>query len=589
MSVKRGAMPFIRAVKNHVPGRSLSALCTLSLEEDLFLHDHTLGRSIAKLDSALLSLPIVPMTVSMEIVAEAAAYLFPELQFVGMRDVRAYHWILLKEKEVQLELESEFKQTVDGFTEVEVTLQIGGSKGAPAMVGTMLLAPSRPIAPTIGSIRLHDEGHSHWQPEEIYRTGMFHGPTFQAIVDVERRGSDGCVAKMRSPGLDRFFSSTPTPSFVAEPVLLDAAGQLIGLWTLETLESGFVVFPYRLETLEFFGPTLLAGEVVTCQARCTLQEGGRVMSDIDLVDQLGALRIRLTGWEDKRFELPRELYQFILNPSDHPLSKSWEVPLAGHPQPQRYRCQRVGEWGRWGSHSEFWETVLAHLILNPRERELWDGRIGPERRRRDWLLGRVAAKEAVISLMSDHFGLTLAPADVEIATDHEGRPYVVHSQETWGLPDDVSINISIAHSDGMVVSVAGVNSASSVLPISTLGVGVDLEPKESEAENFSDIAFTADEQKLLDTLENGELECWSLRLWCAKEALGKALGCGLSGGLHNLVATQINSQDGVISMKIRGALAERFSTLADRSIQVFTAQDGKWLVASVLDTYSLRS
>lgn len=568
----------------------------MSLEEDLFLHDHTLGRGIAALDKTLLALPIVPLTVSMEIIAEAAAYLFPELQLIGMRAVRAYHWLLLEEESLCLELEAAYQKSVAEIVEVEVTLRIQGKADGgnhPALVGTMLLAPMRPAPQPAAHIPLHDERRSSWQEEEIYHTGMFHGPTFQAITAVERCGSDGCTARMQNPIPRRFFASDQNPEFVAEPILLDAAGQLIGLWTLETLERGFVVFPYRLEKLEFFGAPLLPGETVTCQARCTLQEGERVLSDIELVDEMGDLRIRLTGWEDKRFHIPRELYQFILNPNEFPLSRRWDAPLASYPHPGRYRCHCVGEWGHWGSHAEFWETVLAHLVLTPRERKAWEARTGPNGRRRDWLLGRVAVKEAVISLLRDNFALSLAPADIEIAANDKGRPFVEHSQANWRLPAGISIQVSIAHSDGMVVAIAGVNEVPASPPSTSLGVGIDLEPLESEAESFADIAFTADEQRLLNalpvTLANGGTAGWSLRLWCAKEALGKALGCGLGGGLHNIVASHINSQDGVIRMKIRGTLAEQFPMFADKTIRVFTTIDDNRLVATVLDAYSLEA
>jgi phosphopantetheinyl transferase len=563
-----------------VPGQILAAECTLSLEEDLFLHDHTLGRAISRLDPTLLALPIVPLTVSMEILAEAAVYLFPKLVLVGMRDVRAYRWILLEKLSIRLELDAQCKRIAPEGVEVEVTLLAAGKSGddvTPVLVGTMLLAPTWPAPPAVSPVVLQDERPSHWKPGQIYTQGMFHGPSFQAIMAVDRIAADGSVATMQALTSDDFFRSCQTPAFVAEPVLLDAAGQLIGLWTLETLESAFVVFPYHLETLAFYGPPFLAGELVTCQAQSRLQEGGRIMSDIDLVDQQGILRVRLTGWEDKRFHIPRQLYQFILNPSQHPLSETWARPLAGYPQAEGYCCQRVGEWGSWGSHFDFWEKIMAYCVLGPRERELWAAFSGPERRRRDWLLGRVAAKEAVIHLLRDLYSLELAPVDVEITADAEGRPYV---QGEWLAHIKQSINVSIAHSDGMVVAMAGLG-----VPAAPLGIGIDLEPVESDAENFADIAFTPEERKLLEPLD--ETDCWALRLWCGKEAVGKALGRGLSCGLHSIVATQIDSTQGVVQMRIEGTLAERFPLLAGSQIRAFTAQDSGWIVASVLDSLSL--
>ena len=39
-----------------------------------------------------------------------------------------------------------------------------------------------------------------------------------------------------------------------DPVLLDAAGQLIGFWAADELERGRVVFPFRLAALDVYAP-----------------------------------------------------------------------------------------------------------------------------------------------------------------------------------------------------------------------------------------------------------------------------------------------------------------------------------------------
>ena len=46
--------------------------------------------------------------------------------------------------------------------------------------------------------------------------------------------------------------------------------------------------------------------------------------------------------------------------------------------------------------------------------------------------------------------------------------------------------------------------------------------------------FHPDEIAWLDALDDAECEHWFFRLWCAKEALLKAHGHGISFGLHKL-------------------------------------------------------
>src|SRR5262249_54925837 len=71
------SFPFVGTVTKFVPNQSLTALRELNIEEDLFLKDHTLGRRVSVADEGLLGLPIVPLTVSMEMLAEAGAAVVP--------------------------------------------------------------------------------------------------------------------------------------------------------------------------------------------------------------------------------------------------------------------------------------------------------------------------------------------------------------------------------------------------------------------------------------------------------------------------------------------------------------------------------
>lgn len=558
----------------YVPGEALVAECTLDLAEDRFLHDHTLGREIATQDAGLLALPIVPLTVSMEILAEAAAALRPDLVFVEMRDVRAYRWIMLDRGRLRLRISAE--RVVDGPTPAfRVTLHEADEPAAsehtlPIIEGEMVMGAQRPAPPPVAPLALQDEGPSRWREDRVYDEGMFHGPAFRAITEVTRRGSDGSVAAMQTPPLDGFLRSWPAPPFVAEPVLMDAAGQLIGLWTLENLESGFVVFPYRLARLTFFGPPFAPGERLTCRARTELLDGGRVTSDIDLVDASGVLRVRLLGWEDKRFHLSRRLYQFILRPGRNALSDPWPGAVDSA-APDAPVCRYIGEWGGWESNFDFWARVLAYLALAPQERMIWETLAGPQQRRREWLLGRIAAKEAVVELVRKRYGLALAPADVWVETDEHGAPHV---NGHWLDQIDRPIALSIAHSAGQALALAAWRG-----PEAAIGVGIDFELASRPTEEFAAVAFTPEEQALLAAQAAGDAT-WPLRLWCAKEALGKAVGLGLPGP-YSVVATALDTASGALQLTLAGTLAAQLPAWAGHRFTAATTTDNGLVVATV--------
>jgi hypothetical protein len=87
------AYPLLGSIVSRTPGEELVARRTFDPAKDLYLRDHTLGRAVSDADPDLLPLAIMPLTMSLEILAEAAASLMPGRTVVGLRDVRAHRWI----------------------------------------------------------------------------------------------------------------------------------------------------------------------------------------------------------------------------------------------------------------------------------------------------------------------------------------------------------------------------------------------------------------------------------------------------------------------------------------------------------------
>lgn len=575
-----GQMPFLRDVRTFTPGQELDARCTLDVAEDLFMRDHTLGREVSQLDPDLLGLPIVPLTVTMEILAEAGAVLAPGQVLVEMRDLRAYRWIILEEGATTLQVTATRRAGADaGEFDVAVRVLPAGeaspaSPPPPVAEATVVFAAAYPEPPAVAPLVLQDERPSQWQADSLYRDGMFHGPTFRAVKTIDRVGSSGLVATMQAMPTDRFLHSDPSPGFIAEPILLDAAGQLVGFWTLETLEQGFVVFPYRLKSLRFYGPSLPAGQQVTCQVRSTLLENLVMTSDIDILDEAGRLRMRLDAWDDKRFDIPRRFYRFILSRGEAQLSEPWEAPLVGFPGGQGFQARKLSGLAVdfFQAHYGLWEKTLAHLALTRSEREVWRAMTGPDRRRIDWLLGRVAAKEALAAYLHATHDLNLKIADIEILSDERGSPYAIGDWSTE------PIALTIAHAGGVAVALAGPVRPDGAMP----GIGVDLEPVQRQDSSFADVAFTAQEQSVLADLDDSLADKWPLRVWCAKEAVGKALGYGLAAGPHSVTVEHIEPSTGFVYMNLEGTLVDLFPNLSGERIAAYTARENGWVLASVL-------
>ena len=221
------------------------------------------------------------------------------------------------------------------------------------------------------------------------------------------------------------LSDDDAPAFVLDPVLLDAAGQLIGFWAAQRLDRAKVVFPFRMAALDLYAPPPQPGAALSCAASIALHGDQLVSSDIDVADAAGACVMRIQGWEDKRYDVP-DRFRALSSPDRlAPLSSPWEAPL----EPYRdlpataIRCRRLD--ARLGADAALWKQVWAARVLSRRERELFAALRYPEPRRLEWLAARTAGKEAVADLVRDATGIDLWPAEIELLTDERGAPVVV--------------------------------------------------------------------------------------------------------------------------------------------------------------------
>jgi phosphopantetheinyl transferase len=190
----------------------------------------------------------------------------------------------------------------------------------------------------------------------------------------------------------------------------------------------------------------------------------------------------------------------------------------------------------------------------------------PERRRLEWLLGRIAAKDAVREFVQRRFHLNVHPADVEILPDPSGRPVVAGS---WtGQVPRVPL-VSISHVDGSAVAVLTDGEGIS-------GVGVDLERSGRMKPEMEKVAFGARELEMLESVDPVEREAWALRLWCAKEASAKATGCEVGPVSEELIIEGIDRD--------RGTVFLRFTSLKTGSVMLSaeTAREGQWIVATCI-------
>ncbi|MCO6437631.1 MAG: polyketide synthase dehydratase domain-containing protein [Phycisphaerae bacterium] len=558
------SLAFAGQIVEHDPGNAIAVVRDMDLSEDVYLLDHHFDPDTSEYDRDRDTLNVVPMTVSVAMMAEVAALLVPGQRVVGVRGVQAGKWVDVEPSGPRVTLRITGRV---GPNENEVRTAIyranaskdDGDQARSSSVAeaTILLARDypRPAAPQVEPlVAERTPSHTARQMYDLHR--MFHGPRFQGVVALDAIGENGLSAQLEVLPFDNLFASNPNPRFHVDPFLLDAAGQLVGYWPVEFLSEGFVLFPIRLEELTLHRENLHPGERATCHLRVRSVAHRQFVADMDIVDGDGRLWMRIKGWEDWRFHWPRSFYDFWRFPREGIASDAvaLDVPGSSH----HVEVRRMAAEGEL--RAALWEKLWAYLICSRRElAEFLSMAEGP--RRTEWIVGRSAAKDAVRSLVQRETGLKLYPADVEIEHDAAGRPV---ASGRWQSMVGKAPQVSIAHKGRLAIAAAA-----------DAEVGVDLESVASRADGFLEAAFTSEERVLLQ--ESGLLDDeWISRAWAAKEAAGKAWGVGLSGDPKSLRVAEVDRTSGLF------VIAARKSAGEDRRAAVQTTCDGGYVVALAL-------
>lgn len=213
-------------------------------------------------------------------------------------------------------------------------------------------------------------------------------------------------------------------------------------------------------------------------------------------------------------------------------------------------------------------ATLAATTLTAQEYSFWSQMRAVEKRRNEWLLGRFAAKQAVQALLENAVP-PLRPNDIEIVPDPHGRPTVMLHRSAPPLP-----SISIAHSHGVAIALA--------VRRSRARVGIDIEKVSARSLDFETIAFSCDERELLKGMPPEQGREWALRMWCAKEAVGKALGKGLSAGLLAFHIVQVDFAGGQVAVQLRDAALRHFPQFSGESFHVYTSREFDFVFSAII-------
>lgn len=515
----------------------LVATRNIDVNFDHFLHHHTLGPCPSRLDHSLLALPVVPFTFSMEIIAEAArALVGAEYQVIGMRDLRGTQWLALDRGTLAIRIQARVvNDPVPDRASVHVAIydaaDTGTKKGIPLFEGKVLVATrQRPIAfePLSRPAQMNPTRQT---AATLYSTGMFHGPMLQGVTAIHGWWETGIEAELTVLPTAPFFAGHPQAVLSTDAGLLDAAGQLVGYWLSEKFGSDFNCFPFLVKAFDIGGPWPASGQRLTCRGQIQFTSTTQLEAAFVIYDAAGQPFAQLLGWTDRYFRIPESFYRVRLDPWHAELSSA--APIPG----QNVAVARVEPFadGFLDDGGAIWKRVLAHLVLGREEREQFNALVDGSGRRGEWLLGRIAAKELLRRWARDHHQVDLAPADVTIHNDAEGKPHAVCSALAAAVPD-----ISISHQNGVAIA---------AIADPGFAVGIDLQHiPDSSAANLVALRFAAREKEILERYAGEDKQRAVTVMWSAKEAAAKSAGQGLFSAMQEWIVQSLDADAGAITV-----------------------------------------
>lgn len=421
--------------------------------------------------------PLVPMTGIIEMLAAEAEALVPGTVAVRVESIRAFRWLAVEPPAsvaVRAVIDHDATAAAPAGTTVVKTSVEGHARAVVHVAAAFPASPDPSAGPVRGEIPVPVA------PERIYvERHLFHGPEYQGIRALHF-GTDGVTGRLESQS--------------APGALLDNAGQLFGLWMATRVDRDRLVLPTSIDRISFFGPRPEPGTPVDCVVNCTSLTDQAVRADLELTVG-GVVWCRIEGWEDRRFQSDDRLFLVLRKPKELPLAEE---------QPGGWVLVREG----WPDSAS--RDVVMRRFLGQDERADYAGR-NPNVQR-TWLLGRIAAKDAVRTLLWSGGAGTIFPVEVTVANDDRGRPVVT-------APGQADVRVSIAHTAGLGVAIAA----------DGIDVGIDIERVEPRPASFEATALTPGERERLAAGPPGDRDRTLTRWWAAKEAAAKADGTGMDG------------------------------------------------------------
>ncbi|MBS2007130.1 MAG: polyketide synthase dehydratase domain-containing protein [Cyanobacteria bacterium SZAS TMP-1] len=506
--------PFLRRsrITRLDSGATTEMILNLNLATDLYLLDHAIGGKVSAMAGTRVYL--VPLMVTLEIMAEAALAQIMGGVPVRLENVRAYRRIVVDAQGLTLKAVAvqDFAASTDADGRERISVTLSDASDPATVYATAdylfdndyhqeLVAKTLELGAAAAPSRLVKPGDYYGDAPMT----MFHGPSMQAVKAIELVGNRTISGQASAQPAARWMAGIDTSNFLIHPLLMDNASQFVLFYLYEKELSATALLPFLIESVDILrDPTELPATAKVTAVLPTLTE--RATEAALEVEVDGAVILKINGINSRRVLLSPLWEQFVLNPTVATLG----TPVAVHNQIIDKGVIVQVEQSVLPDDDVILEWCVDYLLTRA-EQTLWRDGGRTKKRKLDWLLGRIAAKEAVRKLVQNLIGQVLGPHDIEIINIDSGAPVVRFTSGV--LPE---ILVSISHTQGLAVALA--------TPAGAVKPGIDAEVIREREPSFARTFLKPHELSYLAGCPQDRVNAELTRFWSAKEALYKASG-----------------------------------------------------------------
>lgn len=315
---------------------------SLDLSKHKLMYDHAMGGV----------LPVVPFTMSLELLAEIGALLIkPTTNALTILEAKGNQWLDFETNSLPIKIQAVFDETETSEKIVSIKVYRDSDKNelaVPAFEGKLSYAISPKKVPVI------DLGTTKSLPSismsDFYKDHLFHGTCFTSMHTIHFWNDKGVSAEFKMPDLSQALEGITKPAFVIPGPMLDSTGQLMAYWLYEMGMSNYAIFPFQLGSFEQYSPFPPAGSTFQCKAKIS-KAASVITGSFEFIDANGNCIGKLNDFRLRIF-IHEWIPLFLMNRLDQG-------------NPETLTADFLSEGGG------IWKKILGKLKLKDKEYDQW--------------------------------------------------------------------------------------------------------------------------------------------------------------------------------------------------------------------------